>query len=123
MKELYPREGIVYRVQHIEDGRGPWRSGFTHLWSDDKSLPPPWFDEFPSVELDHGYYYGSGVNTIDGLLLWFTTKELGKLFVLGYQVVEIHDCEIVAESDSQVLFRRSVPHRDGAKPVQLGVIV
>lgn len=123
MKELHPREGVVYRVQHTEDGRGPWRpGGFTNAWSEGKPLPPPWFEEFPSVVLDHGHYYGSGVKTIDGLLLWFTTKELGKLFNLGYQVVELHGCEIVAESDSQVLFRRLLPHRDEAVPVELGVM-
>lgn len=102
----------VYRVQHKEDGRGPWRPGFTKLWSTGKPLPPPWFEEFSEVTLEQGWYYGSGVLTVDSLLLWFTPDELYKLVnTFDYEIACLISCEIIGRSNSQVLFRRRSPHR------------
>lgn len=112
----------VYRVQHTGDGRGPWRPGFTDTWSSHKPLPPPWFDEFPHLSLEIGWYYGSAVLNVDDLALWFTASELSRLLTLGYHVVAIDDAEVVAESDTQVVFRRRTPHRKGLSVVDLGVI-
>lgn len=113
----------VYRVQCLRDGRGPWRPGLTDLWRDhDVAVPPTWMHEFPGLNLQIGWYYGSACPTPDDLALWFTSAELARLYDLGFRAVCLPDCEIVAESASQVVFRRRVPHLSGARVIDLGVI-
>jgi hypothetical protein len=110
---------IIYRVQD-SDGRGPWKPGFSRLWvevrPDHKNLIP-WYQEFGRI--DHfaltGMHLGCGCRTKEQLQRWFTPGEYAKLFLYGYQAVEMEVGRILAESDTQCVFERAKPlHKDVA---------
>ncbi len=110
----------VYRVQD-KDGRGPWKPGFSHVWSDDAGPPPPppWWEEFkevgPLIDLAYeaGMHIGSGCRTKAGLRRWFSRSEGRRLKRHGYRTVELQVDEIIGESPNQILFARLKPLREG----------
>ena len=106
----------LYRVQHPKDGRGPFRPGLSEFWTDETG-PPSLPAIFEEMELDlitrrepPGYVKGCAVRTLQHINQWFTPKEQRTLHALGFQIVQLSECEILAESPHQLLFRRPVPH-------------
>lgn len=116
----------VYRMQDA-DGRGPWRPGLGHLWSDQGS----------TIHLDHSFqpfnpqsvqnalkasptlrYFGFGCRTVDALRDWFTPKELDTLLGMGFRAVELEAERMLLENRRQLLFARSKPLTVDARPIR-----
>lgn len=105
----------IYRVQDHE-GRGPFRPGCSQFWADlGVERPPAWMQEFPLLaqtisESRRNLSYGCGCRTLRQLSKWFLPSEREKLRSLGYMVVSLEADEVLAGSDSQVVFacRRSL---------------
>ena len=108
----------LYRVQD-NDGRGPWRPGYSHKWvSDDRNAPnllPPIFEELPSfkqvVTLAHtmGFHVGVAVRGWQKFAAWFLPDELERLRRDGFNVVQCDNCRVFAETDNQVLIGAKAP--------------
>lgn len=108
----------IYRVQDRE-GRGPYRPGLSKRWVDqNECLPPPdWISEFgPAVLLKFRphEYAGCGVRSLEQLGRWFSATEQPRLAALGFQLVAMHVDRILAESENQIVFARSLPLWKGA---------
>lgn len=106
---------VVYRIQD-STGRGPYKPGWSHHWQEERCLidgskHPPIMEEFPgivnrmTIRFDvAGGHFGCGFRTMEQLNNWFTNAEINKLKNYGYEIVEIHADEILAESDKQLVF-------------------
>lgn len=98
----------LYRIQD-KDGRGPFKPGVTHQWSETNYRLPSVMLDFPNLQEKLKPYHKRGLNVgcaVRGNRLdeWFSKNEQVKLKMLGYQIVTIEDYEIVCESASQVIF-------------------
>jgi len=99
----------VYRVQDF-DGRGPFRPGFSHQWSDMTGPPQllPWMQEFGADLIARrglpGEFYGCAVRSLKGVDRWFTPSEQQRLAALGFSLVSIKPDRILAESTNQLVF-------------------
>lgn len=117
----------IYRIQHREDGRGPYRSGLTCKWCDPNGRILPTFEqEFPDLVYRMwlrfnalGGHFGCGFASLDQLHAWFTGNEIKKLHGLGYQIVKIDTHLIMNESKHQLVFWHEKPLRDIGRPVIL----
>jgi hypothetical protein len=118
---------IIYRVQDSE-GRGPWRPGFSDKWvedRDDYGALPPWPIEFPGLHAEltaslvMGKHVGCGCVSLEQLRRWFRPTEIRTLKRYGYHAVQMQVSRILAASDSQCVFERMVPLRDGIEAVEL----
>ncbi len=104
----------LIRIQD-KDGRGPYRPGFSQVWSDPEGpfLPPIFvefgWDIFKSLENRHG---GCAFRSMDQLKKWFSRFEIERLLRLGFKIVEMEVDEIIAESENQIVFARSIPLRN-----------
>ncbi len=113
----------IYRVQD-DEGRGPFRPGFSRRWIDavGPDLPPSWIEEFGhdliQREGRRHEHFGSGCMSLDGLRRWFSADEIMRLRLLGYRIVRLDGCRGLAESVYQVVFARSRPFRLDAVEVQ-----
>lgn len=110
----------VYRVQ-AEDGRGPWRPGFSHVWVDEDApsghLTETVMDLIPVEVLRNlptTHAYGCGCRTLAQLRDWFTPVERQRLSRLGFHPVVMRVDAVLAESDRQVFFARCRPLAEGA---------
>lgn len=112
----------VFRVQDNE-GRGPFKPGFSRTWCDDEFAPgqenlPPFFEEFGWDIIDRlgkpGEYYGSAVKTLGEICRWFSSTERARLSQLNYNVVSIKAHRVIAESKNQLLIARRTPFVNGA---------
>lgn len=112
--------GTIFRVQHVVDGRGPYRPGVTCGWSDPDG--PAWPDirtEFGTdwlAEIPSGWAAGCGFLTIAALLRWFTPAEDAPLARLGFFPVRLGGARVVRRGQIQVIFarRRPLTEVDGA---------
>ena len=97
----------LYRVQD-SDGRGPYKPGISHIWSDqDSTAGAPYFEEFGWQILDtipQGMHSGCAFQTMDQLHAWFSQAELNRLLRMGYQIVTVKADGIAAQSDRQTVF-------------------
>jgi hypothetical protein len=105
----------IFRIQD-KDGRGPWKPGFSHLWSDNKSAfeyarPPTWMQEFGRVDqlVLPNEWGGTACESIEVLRRWFTTKEYNRLIYFKYKCVKMDVDRILARSEVQCYFARSRP--------------
>lgn len=108
----------VYRVQD-RDGRGPFKPGFSKVWSDPDFAPgqlplPPWPEEFGMDAIDrlakpHENYFGSAVRTVGKLRSWFSDAERERLADLGYHIAAIPHARVLAESPNQLLIASQTP--------------
>ncbi len=107
----------IYRIQDKE-GRGPFKPGFSKVWSDDDfalgvKAHPTWMQEFGSDLIAKngkpGNHWGSGLRTIEKLNEWFSKAEQARLAQLGYNVVSMQIDRILAESENQLVFERARP--------------
>ena len=105
----------VFRVQDIE-GRGPYRPGTSHRWTDDDHYRNlPFYTEFGwsvgsiSKRWRDGETGGCAFRSLDGLYRWFSPAECEKLDALRYMVVRMNVDRIIRESNTQVVFARTKP--------------
>lgn len=100
------------------DGRGPWKPGFSHQWSDPvgPSLPKPITSAIPNFRafaMDwhrKGFHLGCAV-WASQRSLWFTPAEEAKLAALGYGWHDASRCTIAWEGADQVLIASRVALR------------
>jgi hypothetical protein len=116
------KEGIVSdlvcRIQDNE-GRGPYRPGFSHIWSERQDGPDPVFIAFPSVmrivrkqvELNGGAV-GCAFRNLSQARNWFSPNEILKLALYGYALVWMEPDKILAENDEQLVFWKAAPLRN-----------
>ena len=103
----------VYRIQD-NDGRGPWKPGFSHKWVIDRPDHDnllPWYFEMGPVheQIRPGFFWGTGCLNIHQLKRWFTKKEYKKLKRLGYMAVMFDVDRLVGKSNIQCVFERMEP--------------
>jgi len=110
----------VYRVQ-AEDGRGPWRPGFSHRWIDGDApadrLTETIMDLMPIAQLSslpRTMHYGCACRSLDGLLRWFTPIERERLERFGFYPVRLSVDRVLVESPWQMLIGRELPFAVGA---------
>lgn len=125
---------IVYRIQD-EDGRGPWRTGFSKKWvekrEDNSNLltiygdfRDSFYDDEELFELfimrimSHSFY-GSGCESLVKLRRWFTESEYNTLKNYGYNCVELDVEKILLSSEIQCIFERKKPLNICAKIIDL----
>lgn len=102
---------------HDAEGRGPYRPGFSHRWTDkirDGEEPPPIFMDFGWSVLSRvpkGWHAGCAFRTKAQLHRYFTQSELSRLSELGFRLAKIQKARIIAESEWQVLFAVRQPLR------------
>jgi hypothetical protein len=105
-------EAAVYRVQDAE-GRGPFRPGLSAQWSDREgdAWPAPYFDLWPDWRrlVPGGWWYGSAVERLEQLDLWFTPAERQRLAGLGFHLAALDRAFIAARDPAQVLIVRRRP--------------
>jgi hypothetical protein len=119
-------KATILRVQD-EEGRGPWRPGFSRLWVRDRADHDaliPWPQQFGMGIIQRsdrhaGSHFGCGCRTVEQLQRWFTAAEYETLTRYGYQAVRLDVDRILAESDIQLVFQRARPLRAGAEPFDL----
>jgi hypothetical protein len=101
-----------------QSGRGPWRPGLSERWIDDSrrfDLPPLQEDfgiDFkPMVDaaFHRGLHLGTAVRGIEKFKEWFTDKERVNLALLGFRVVDASACEVLGETNWQVVIGSSAP--------------
>lgn len=105
----------LFRVQDV-DGRGPYRPGFSRLWSsDDGPICRPWWDEL-GISLAEamdmvptGMFGGCAFAELPQLDAWFTADERERLDAFGFFVVRFRPDRIVAATPSQVVFAQNYP--------------
>jgi hypothetical protein len=103
----------IYRIQ-AEDGRGPYRPGFSGAWvdADHDRRNPSITAEFGlrlAQSFPAGAQAGCGFFSVAALTVWFSDAERETLARLGYYVAEIEDCTVYAVGDLQVLAWRRRP--------------
>lgn len=108
---------MLLRMQDAA-GRGPWKPGFSKKWVDDTrrfDLPPLQEDfgiDFkPMVDaaFRRGLHLGCAVRGIDKFNEWFTASERVKLAMFGYRIVDASACEVLGETNWQVVFGSEQP--------------
>lgn len=117
----------VYRVQDSA-GRGPWRPGFSSTWVQERPDHDnliPWNIEFPklhnAIQRYHklGWHLGCGCRAATNLRRWFTHREYATLLEYGYQAVILEAEGLIAESETQLIFKRRLPLNTEATPFDL----
>lgn len=111
----------VYRVQG-PDGRGPYKPGFSHVWSDMDRCEgrPTIFAEFGATwlkELRPTETHGCAFRTIEDALRWFSVSELERLAKFGYKLCEVSGVRVLRESPRQLIVARSSPFHYDCKPI------
>lgn len=108
---------IVFRVQD-QQGRGPFKPGMPAVWADPDFAPgmqalPSFMEEFGFDVIDRlsrpGEHFGSAVRRSRSISKWFSKTEQIKLHELGYRVMGLRNCRVLAESENQLVFGRSKP--------------
>lgn len=115
---------VIYRVQD-RSGRGPWRPGFSSVWSD-LELPEHWEQMVPACQKfgiacmnKPRYHVGVGCKSIQKLRCWISKTEYARLLSLEFRAVKMAVDGIAAEDDFQCVFFRSLPLRRNVRKVHL----
>lgn len=102
---------MLLRMQDA-NGRGPWKPGFSEKWVDnDRRFDLPalqedfGFDLKPMVEaaFKRGLHLGTAVRGAHRFNQWFTANERVKLALHGYRIVDASACEVLGETNWQVV--------------------
>ena len=109
----------VFRIQDMT-GRGPWRPGFSEVWSDtgkDTFTLPNIFQDFGMEILKRmrkankaGLHCGCACIDLETLNKWFSEREKAKLLTLGFQIVSLNVDVILARSKMQIVYGRLLPN-------------
>jgi hypothetical protein len=113
----------IFRVQD-QDGRGPWKPGFSHKWvitRPDHDNLLPWPIEFGDILKNFlpAENHGCGCRTIKQLRRWFTHREYKTLKKFNYHAVSIDVDRIIAESNIQLVFGRIKNLNEDIKIIKL----
>lgn len=113
----------IYRIQD-KDGRGPFKPGFSHKWTEDRPDHMnlvPWALEFGNVLRGsiRGMSIGCGCTTVEQLKRWFTQSEYSKLLTFGYRAVKMDVGRVLGESNIQCVFERCKPLKEDVEPFDL----
>lgn len=116
-------KSVVYRIQDNE-GRGPWRPGFSDTWvieREDLYNLVPWILDIGDVmsKATRGRHLGCGCLTIDQLKRWFTPPEYSKLKLFGYRCVILSDAILLGYSPIQCVFERVKPLNKDLETMEL----
>ena len=111
----------VYRVQD-ETGRGPYKPGFSHKWTDahHNERNPSLFEDFSLQpnDLENAWHPnengGCAFRSLKQLHSWFGLTERFRLEELGYSIVTMLVDRIIFESERQLIFARKRSLRLGA---------
>ncbi|MEM9717331.1 MAG: hypothetical protein AAF826_12525 [Pseudomonadota bacterium] len=102
---------MLLRMQDA-NGRGPWKPGFSDKWVDNNrrfDLPALQEDfgvDFaPMVDaaFNRGLHLGTAVKGQEKFNMWFTPSERVKLAMFGYRIVDASSCEVLGETNWQVI--------------------
>jgi len=114
----------VYRIQDKE-GRGPYKPGFSHRWTDDTIDPA----KRPSIMEEFGWdickkaganqSVGCAFRDMTQLRRWFTAEEIKKLYGFGYAITKMEADAILGESEKQLVIARNKPLHSGVKRLLL----
>ena len=106
---------LVCRIQDA-DGRGPYKPGFSHVWSEREYGPDPVFIAFPGIMTraqkivnDRGGAVGCAFRTLNQASEWFSPSEVLTLAKHGYSLCWIEPDEILAENDDQLVIWTALP--------------
>lgn len=111
---------MLLRMQD-QHGRGPYKPGLSAQWVDDTrrfDLPPLQEDfgiDFkPMIDaaFRRGLHLGTAVRGEDRFNEWFTKTERVKLAILGYRIVDASGCEVLGETNWQVVIGSKSPLSD-----------
>ena len=105
----------IIRMQD-SDGRGPWRPNFSHKWisGDNSFLGKPIHEDFTNIDkifkkaYKAGKYLGCAMREANKSI-WFTDKEIETLKRHGFYFVDCTNCEVLAESNTQVIIASHTP--------------
>ncbi|MFB2668915.1 hypothetical protein ACE02U_09010 [Shewanella xiamenensis] len=101
---------FVYRIQD-KQGRGPFKPGFTLKWLQQEKNLPPYFLEFPDLNLqtetNQNDFIGCACLNLDQLRKWFTPHEYQILKKLGFKLVRLEADKILRRSENQCVFSRT----------------
>ena len=112
------------------DGRGPWKPGFSIVWTDPHGpqLPAPVTSAIPNFRSFVMGLHRKGLNIgcavrQRNVSKWFTPAEVAKLAELGYHWHDASRCDVVWENEDQALIATRVNLRklprldlDGVSP-------
>jgi hypothetical protein len=106
---------LVCRIQDAE-GRGPYRPGFSHRWSEREDGPDPVFVAFPGIMAiaqqkvnKYGGAVGCAFRTLEQAANWFSPSEVLTLAKHGYSLCWMRPDEILAEDDDQMVIWTQTP--------------
>jgi len=100
---------LVCRMQDAE-GRGPYRPGFSHKWSERETGPDPIYIAFPNIGnlcrhivSSRGGSVGCAFRTTEQARAWFSPNEVLTLLTYGYGLVWLYADEVIAENHDQAV--------------------
>lgn len=106
---------MLYRLQD-EDGRGPFRPGFSNVWQDATGTDFPAIYEELGIAPQHlrklipaGMSAGCACRSREMLRQWFSRSEERRLKRHGFTIVAFEPDLIIAETATQVLFAMRTP--------------
>ena len=106
---------LVCRIQDAE-GRGPYRPGFSHVWSERDFGPDPVFVAFPGIMAqaqrvvnEKGGAVGCAFRTLQQASNWFSPTEVLTLAKHGYSLCWVKPDEILAENSDQLVIWTQLP--------------
>lgn len=109
---------LVCRIQDRE-GRGPYRPGFSRVWSERQDGPASVFVAFPGIlakvrqVIDaKGGAVGCAFRTIKQASNWFSPSEVLTLAKLGYSLCWVIPDEVLAENEDQLVIWTAQPLAD-----------
>ena len=108
----------VYRLQD-ENGRGPFKPGFTRYWAENRDRPLDIISAFGlswRAEIPRGWAVGCACRSLQELDRWFSLTERERLFDMGYRIVALKPDMILREGDGQVIIARKLPFTRGHLP-------
>lgn len=116
----------VYRIQD-QEGRGPFRPGFSHRWLDEMkpnehelvAWPVQFPHLLPVVMRSRFCYFGCACKSPDQLRRWFSISEMERLREFGYSAIKLKVDKILGESDVQLVFQRTKPLTQEVEPFEL----
>jgi hypothetical protein len=106
---------LLCRIQDSE-GRGPYKPGFSHKWSERDCGAEPIYIAFPDVLKEchalvaaHGGACGCAFRNTEQASKWFSDNEVLTLATLGYALVWFEPTKILAENSDQLVFWIDMP--------------